>query len=91
MDTLATDALWLDDEKISPLSLYQYLAYLSDVNVERMLKLLTFLELSEIEDIMTRHRKTPASREAQIKLANEITLLLHGSEYYASAIIEFAY
>lgn len=77
----AGNALWLDAEKTSPFAIYQFCVRLPDLSVEQLLKLLTFLELSEIDEIMAMHWKTPERREAQRRLASEVTLLIHGSEY----------
>lgn len=76
----AGNALWLDADKTSPFSIYQFLVRIPDDGIEKLLKLLTFLELNEIESIMERHRKAPEGREAQRKLASEVTLLIHGSK-----------
>lgn len=46
--------------------------------VETLLKLLTFMPTSNIEDLMEKHKKAPEKRVAQRKLAEEITLLVHG-------------
>lgn len=78
----AGNALWIDSEKTTPFSLYQYFVRIPDANVEELLKILTFLDLSEIAEIMEKHRKNPESREAQKKLAAEILLLVHGSKFH---------
>lgn len=74
----AGNAIWLDDTKTSPFSLYQFFVRIGDAEVEQLLKLLTFLPLNEIADIMEKHRQVPELREAQRKLAQELTLLIHG-------------
>lgn len=75
----AGNALWLDANKTSPFTIYQFFVRIADTEVEKLLKILTFLELDEIADIMNNHRKNPESLNAQKKLASEITLLIHGS------------
>lgn len=52
----------------------------TDAEVEQLLKWLTFLPLNEIEGVMRRHRQMPELREAQRKLAQELTLLVHGGK-----------
>lgn len=79
----AGNAVWIDAEKTSPFTLYQFFARMADSEVEKLLKLFTFLELSEIEEIVKEHQKKPELREGQTRLAEEVTLLLHGSELLA--------
>lgn len=82
----AGNAVWLAEEKTSPFSLYQYFIRVADSEVEKLLKLLTFLPLSEIDTVMQEHRKVPELREAQRKLAREITLLIHGGMFSVNRI-----
>lgn len=88
----AGNALWIDAKKTSPFSLYQYFVRIPDANSEELLKLLTFLDLEEIADIMEKHRKNPESRGAQKKLAAEVLLLVHGSEFFGrfSSLLELS-
>ena len=51
-----------------------------DSEMELLLKTFTFLPLGEIENTLTKHRSRPESRGAQEKLAENVTLLLHGEE-----------
>lgn len=74
----AGNAVWLDETKTSPFSLYQFFIRSTDAEVEKLLKLLTFVPLSEIDKLMEEHRKVPELRDAQRRLAQEITLLIHG-------------
>ncbi|CAG9094317.1 unnamed protein product [Plutella xylostella] len=76
----AGNALWLDPEKTSPYSLYQYFVRTKDSDVERLLKLFTFHTLGEVKDIMTRHQQAPEKRIAQNSLAEQLILLVHGNE-----------
>lgn len=76
----AGNAVWLNEEKTSVFSFYQFFVRTFDSEVENLLKLLTLLPLKEISEIMTRHRQMPELREPQRRLAKEITLLVHGGE-----------
>ena len=49
-----------------------------DIDVPRMLKLFTFLPLPEIEAIVRKHEAKPDLRYGQERLAEQVTLLLHG-------------
>jgi tyrosyl-tRNA synthetase len=79
-------ALWLDPRKTSPYKFYQYWINLADADVGRCLRYLTDLEREEIEDLEARHAAAPERREAQKRLAAELTLLVHGQEGLDSAL-----
>ncbi|GCB73498.1 tyrosine--tRNA ligase, mitochondrial [Scyliorhinus torazame] len=81
----AGNAIWLNRNKTSPFELYQYFVRQPDSNIERYLKLFTFIPLPEIESIMVHHRKDPGKRIAQKRLAAEATKLVHGKEGLESA------
>lgn len=72
------NALFLDKKKTSPYDLYQYFMNAHDDDVERYLKLLTLLELSEIESIISEHLQSPEKRLGQKKLAYEVVNIIHG-------------
>lgn len=74
----AGNAVWLNGNKTSPFSFYQFFVRVPDSEVENLLKLFTFLPLKQINEIMTAHRQMPELREAQRTLAKEVTLLVHG-------------
>lgn len=74
----AGNAVWLSGDKTSPYALYQFFVRTPDTEVEKLLKLLTFLSLDEIRSVMARHQRTPELWEAQKRLAQELTLLVHG-------------
>lgn len=74
-------AIWLSSEKCSPYQFYQYLVKVSDEDVIKMLKRLTFLELDQInalEKSMKLSEYLPNT--AQKLLAAEVTRLVHGDE-----------
>ncbi|TCP44716.1 tyrosyl-tRNA synthetase [Tamaricihabitans halophyticus] len=71
-------SLWLDPEMTSPYAWYQYFMNLSDADVVNCLRLLTFLTREEIAELDTATRERPAAREAQRRLAKELTDLVHG-------------
>ncbi|MBP9841011.1 MAG: tyrosine--tRNA ligase [Simkaniaceae bacterium] len=71
-------AIWLSKEKTSPYAFYQYLYQVADADVVKLLKMLTFIELEEIEE-MEREIKIHPNR-AQKRLAEEVTLYVHGAE-----------
>jgi tyrosyl-tRNA synthetase len=72
------DNVWLDPARTSPYKLYQFWLNTDDGDVERYLKLFTFLELDEIARVMDAQRGDPAGRPAQRRLAWAATALVHG-------------
>jgi tyrosyl-tRNA synthetase len=76
----AGNAVWLDAQKTSPYQFYQFWIQTDDKDVERYLKLFTFLSVAEIEQICNRHQSHPEQREAQKILASEVTTIVHGNE-----------
>ncbi|MDE6398078.1 MAG: tyrosine--tRNA ligase, partial [Clostridiales bacterium] len=78
MGKTAKGALWLDGNKTTPYEFYQYFRNVEDVKVAECLKLLTFMELGEIEEL-TKHCDQRIN-EAKKRLAYEVTKLIHGEE-----------
>ena len=68
------NAVWLDPLKTTPFEFYQYWLNRPDEELERDLKLFTFLGLNEIRDIMKKH-----PHKIQKILAFEVTKIVHGS------------
>ena len=73
-------ALWLDAERTSPYTMYQYWLQTADADVVRYLKLFTFLEQPRIEELAREAEAQPEKREAQRVLAAECTGVIHGVE-----------
>lgn len=71
-------ALWLDPNKTPPYEFYQYWRNINDGDVIKCLKLLTFLPMSEIEELAK--LKDQQINEAKKILAFEVTKLIHGEE-----------
>ena len=78
--------VWLDAEKTSPYQFYQFWLNASDADAETWIRIFTFLGREEIESIISNHRKDPGQRLLQKKLAEEITVFVHGMEEYDKAI-----
>lgn len=76
----AGNAVWLDAEMTSPYQFYQYFLQTPDADVERFLKLFTFLPLDEIADIASQHQQAPEKRYGQRRLAEAVTAVVHGTE-----------
>jgi tyrosyl-tRNA synthetase len=78
--------VWLDPERTSPYHFYQYWLNTDDRDVERYLKLFTFLTLDRIAATMAAHAADPGRREAQRVLAREVTATVHGEAAAEQAI-----
>ncbi|KAF4592389.1 tyrosyl-trna synthetase [Ophiocordyceps camponoti-floridani] len=76
----ASNVVWLDEFQTTPYNLYGYFVRQPDDQVERLLKLLTFIPLDEIQTIMKQHEADPTLRVAQHRLAFEVVCLSHGVE-----------
>jgi len=81
----AGNAVWLDPAMTSPYAYYQYWFNAADADVERFLKLFTFLPLAEIAEVVAAHALEPAGRHGQRVLAREATRILHGDAGVESA------
>ena len=71
-------AVWLDENKTSPYEFYQYWRNTADADVEKCLKLLTFLPLEQIAEL-TRYRDERINAAKEV-LAYELTQMVHGKE-----------
>lgn len=78
MGKTAKGALWLNPEKTSPYEFYQYWRNIGDTEVKKVLSLLTFLPMEEVERLSS--LKDEQINEAKKVAAYEITKLIHGEE-----------
>ncbi|KAI9778631.1 MAG: tyrosyl-tRNA synthetase [Candelina submexicana] len=76
----AGNAIWLDKEMTSSFDLYQFFLRSADADVERYLKLFTFIPIPRIEGIIAEHMQHPHERKAQHILARDFVELVHGEE-----------
>ena len=73
-------SLWLDSEMTSPYAWYQYFRNTADADVVRYLRWFTFLTADELAELAAATEQRPQDREAQRRLAAEMTTLVHGAE-----------
>lgn len=78
MGKTAKGAVWLDENKTSPYEFYQYWRNIDDTDVEKCLKLLTYLPVEEIEELC--RYKDERINHAKEVLAYELTKEVHGEE-----------
>jgi tyrosyl-tRNA synthetase len=83
--TAGGETAWLDPRRTSPYRFYQFWLNIDDADVVSYLKYFTWLtrlEIIELEHAVDEH---PERREAQRKLAREMTLMVHGETALANA------
>ncbi len=78
MGKTAKGALWLNPERTSPYEFYQYWRNIGDTEVRKVLSLLTFLPMEEVDRLSS--LKDEKINEAKKIAAYEITKLIHGEE-----------
>ena len=78
-------AVWLDPAKTTPYAFYQYFVRSEDAVVGQYLRYFTWLSRDEIESLDAATAERPERREAQRRLAREVTTLVHGAEEAAKA------
>ena len=78
MGKTQSGAVWLDPEKTSPFDFYQYWRNVSDADVHKCLRMLTFLPLEQIDE-MDKWEGSQLNKAKEI-LAFELTKLVHGEE-----------
>ena len=70
--------VWLDAELTSPYRFYQFWLNTDDRDVERYLKLFTWLDSATIGALSETVVRAPEQREAQRTLAREVATMVHG-------------
>jgi tyrosyl-tRNA synthetase len=78
--------VWLDPAKTSPYQFYQFWINTDDRDVERYLKIFTFLPLEQIAAALAEHARDPGRRVAQRLLARDVTARVHGEATTEEAI-----
>lgn len=87
------NALWLDKNKTTPYTLYQYFMNTADDDLERYLKMLTLIEVEDIEQEIQQHMQNPGSRAGQKLLAYKVVEIIHGAleADFAQKMTEFMF
>lgn len=80
-------AIWLSSEKLSPYEFYQYLVRVADADVIQLMRMLTFMDMTEIRRY-EKEMKEPGyvPNTAQKRLAEEVTRLVHGEDKLQTAL-----
>ncbi|MCX7670830.1 MAG: tyrosine--tRNA ligase, partial [Anaerolineae bacterium] len=77
--------IWLDPKRTSPYRFYQFWLNQQDADVIRYLGYFTWLTRAEIAELEHAVATRPEQREAQRRLAREVTRMVHGAEALAQA------
>ncbi|MET0411495.1 MAG: tyrosine--tRNA ligase [Polyangiaceae bacterium] len=80
------NAIWLDAAMCSPYAFYQFWLNSDDADVVQRLKVFTFLGRDEIDEYERLVAAEPFRREAQKRLAREVTAYVHGVDATAAVI-----
>ena len=78
--------IWLDADKTSVYKFYQFWRNIKDEDAEKYIKIFTFLEQAEIEQLIEEHKKDPGAWGLQKRLAQEVTTFVHSKEDYEEAV-----
>jgi tyrosyl-tRNA synthetase len=85
MGKTESGAIWLSSERTSPYDFYQYWYNVADEDASKCLRFLTELSHEEIVTLDCSREEAPQKRESQIRLAEELTRLIHGEAGLAKA------
>lgn len=80
------NAIWLDPAMCSPYRMYQFWLNTDDADVITRMKIFTFLTRDEIEEYERLVAAEPFRREAQRRLAREVTTFVHGTDATSAVI-----
>ena len=78
--------IWLDRNRTTPYTFYQFWLNVADEDAERYIKIFTSLDKPTIDALIEEHRKDPGLRVLQKKLAEELTVMVHSKEDYEAAV-----
>ena len=78
--------IWLDANKTTPYQFYQFWLNASDTDAATWIKIFTFLAQDEINALIAAHESNPADRILQKKLAEELTVFVHGKNEFEKAV-----
>ena len=78
--------IWLDKEKTSVYKFYQYWLNISDEDAVNYIKVFTFLNKQEVENLIDEHQKDKSKRLLQNKIADFITSMVHSEDDLKNAV-----
>ncbi len=78
--------IWLDKRYTSPYRFYQFWLNVSDEDAEKYIKIFTSICKEEIDSLLAEHAQAPHLRLLQKRLAQEVTIMVHGEDEYNKAV-----
>ncbi|HEX6182030.1 MAG TPA: tyrosine--tRNA ligase [Chitinophagaceae bacterium] len=78
--------VWLDPQKTSPYQFYQFWLNAADEDAEKWIWIFTFLTQDIVEGLIAEHKRDPGARVLQKRLAQEVTIFVHGTDEYLKAV-----
>ncbi|MCR4620153.1 MAG: tyrosine--tRNA ligase [Paludibacteraceae bacterium] len=78
--------VWLSAQYTSPYKFHQFWLNVSDADAAKYIKIFTSLPKDEIDSLISQHGTAPEQRLLQKRLADEVTLMVHGQAALDSAI-----
>ena len=77
--------IWLDATKTTPYQFYQFWLNANDTDAAGWIKIFTFLDQLTINQLIAEHSKYASQRLLQKRLAQEVTIFVHGIDEYNKA------
>jgi len=78
--------VWLTADKTSVYKFYQFWVNTTDIDAEKYIKIFTFLDKETIDALIAEHQTAPHLRVLQKRLAEEVTVFVHGREELEKAV-----
>ncbi len=78
--------VWLDPARTSPYQFYQFWLNATDEDAAKWIRIFTFLTREETDALLQQHQAAPHERILQKKLAESITVFVHGEQEYQFAL-----
>jgi tyrosyl-tRNA synthetase len=78
--------VWLDPDRTSPYTFYQFWLNTSDEDAEKYIKIFTLYTKEEVGGMVEKHRQAPHLRELQKALAKDLTIRVHSEEDYNASV-----
>ncbi len=78
--------IWLDPKRTSPYKFFQFWLNTSDADAEKYIKIFTLLTQEDVDNLVKEHEEAPHARCLQKRLAEEVTVMIHGREAYDASV-----
>jgi len=78
--------VWLDPDRTSPYSFYQFWLNVSDDDAVKYIKIFTMLSNQTVDELVAEHQQAPHERILQKTLAREVTIMVHSQADFDAAV-----